>query len=337
VATLLLLLSHASLSWIGMVIGIGIPCAYWWRGTWRNAAKTHFDREFPDISAAVPHVVAHSFGTWLFAETLGDSPFVRAQRVVLVGAVLPCGFDWVSRSTPDTNGNVKVISVRNEIGLSDRVVKLAGLFGRFDPAFGAAGLHGFDEKQGTVHTLIDPMATCELCDFDRAPVHNSRLTRINHTAFLGASKHARAFILPELFGIAPGEFQDFLSLARAARSIARLAGQQDLATLLPVLRPTLHDKIVSWPWRFLGATPGTKETLFQHMETVLFARRSLGLASLDLNDQREHVVDACIKLLMLVADAEVNCRSGSVDREIAISLRPSVAIPKLAGSFTLQT
>jgi hypothetical protein len=67
-----------------------------------------------------PSVVAHSFGTFILGECLRKYRHVRFDKILLVGSILPCDFDWA-----DIFAHEQANFVRNERGLYDWVVPLA--------------------------------------------------------------------------------------------------------------------------------------------------------------------------------------------------------------------
>jgi len=89
-----------------------------------------------------PDVVAHSFGTWLFARALDLAPELRFGRVVLTGSIVSPDFDWgrfLSGSSP------RVEAVLCHYGGRDSVVPLAQFF---IPGSGPSGRRGFNSAGG---------------------------------------------------------------------------------------------------------------------------------------------------------------------------------------------
>lgn len=66
------------------------------------------------LSSERPSIVAHSFGTYIFGNALMRYPFLRFNKVLLCGSILPADFPWdvlVDRG--------QVQAVRNEHGARD--------------------------------------------------------------------------------------------------------------------------------------------------------------------------------------------------------------------------
>ena len=80
-------------------------------------AETH-DRRLLIEKGQAPSVVAHSFGTYILGYTLLRFNFIRFNKVILCGSILPRDFPWdklIARG--------QVQAVRNEFGVRDPWVK----------------------------------------------------------------------------------------------------------------------------------------------------------------------------------------------------------------------
>jgi pimeloyl-ACP methyl ester carboxylesterase len=187
---------------LAMLLAVGA-----WEWLRRRAALNLLRRRYDAIErrAGAPHVIAHSFGTYLAGRLL-RLPYVRYGRVVFVGAPLPRRF-WVGRLDSE-----RLTAVRNEVGRQDLVVFLVGLVSRFMPGFGAAGWSGFGEPAERVHSPAGDVEQCETCACGPAPgplVHNARVGEFTHSdAFIGTG-YAERFWLPFLWDVPGAELVEF--------------------------------------------------------------------------------------------------------------------------------
>src|SRR4051794_20727896 len=92
-----------------------------------------------------PSIVAHSFGTWFVSQCMLKHPEVRADKLILLGGIMPLDFPWHELFLRD-----QVQSVRNECGWGD---VWAGMVRRAVPRTGPSGRVGF--KQLDVRGLRD--------------------------------------------------------------------------------------------------------------------------------------------------------------------------------------
>ena len=96
-------------------------------------AETH-DRRLLIEKGQAPSVVAHSFGTYILGYTLLRFDFIRFNKVILCGSILPRDFPWdqlIARG--------QVQAVRNEFGVRDPWVKWVRWFVRGTGPSGAVG------------------------------------------------------------------------------------------------------------------------------------------------------------------------------------------------------
>lgn len=94
-----------------------------------------------------PDVVAHSFGTWLFARALDLAPELCFGRVVLTGSIVPPDFDWGRFLGGDSP---RVEAILCHYGGRDSVVPLAQFF---IPGSGPSGRRGFNGAGEPGHRL----------------------------------------------------------------------------------------------------------------------------------------------------------------------------------------
>jgi len=115
---------------------------------WSREAKLawlreQYDQEMHDGRLLIgegqtPSMVAHSFGTYILGYTLLRFDFIRFNKVILCGSILPRDFPWdklIERG--------QVQAVRNEFGVRDPWVKRVGCFVR---GAGPSGAYGFTCK-----------------------------------------------------------------------------------------------------------------------------------------------------------------------------------------------
>ncbi|HLM88539.1 MAG TPA: SEFIR domain-containing protein [Streptosporangiaceae bacterium] len=96
-------------------------------------AETH-DRRLLIEKGQAPSVVAHSFGTYILGYTLLRFDFIRFNRVILCGSILPRDFPWdklIARG--------QVQAVRNEFGVRDPWVIWVRWFVRGTGPSGSSG------------------------------------------------------------------------------------------------------------------------------------------------------------------------------------------------------
>ena len=92
------------------------------------------DRRIDIVQGQAPSFVAHSFGTYILGYTLLKDDFIRVNKVILCGSILPRDFPWdklIERG--------QVQAVRNEYGVRDPWVKRVGCFVRDTGPSGALG------------------------------------------------------------------------------------------------------------------------------------------------------------------------------------------------------
>ena len=193
---------HVWIAFLTFLVLVGV-----WEWRRRRSALADVRRRYDDVErlGEVPHLIAHSLGTYLTCRLL-RLPYVRLGRVVFVGAPLPRRF-WVGR----LNAN-QLTAVRNEVGKKDGVVLLVGLVSRLMPGFGAAGWAGFQEPAARVHTLAKDGERCDSCAAGRPAgplVHNAGVEEFTHSdAFIGTG-YAERFWLPFLWDMAGSELAEF--------------------------------------------------------------------------------------------------------------------------------
>ena len=111
----------------------------WTREAKLNWLRRQYDVEIHDRRLDIeqgqtPSVVAHSFGTYILGYTLLRFKFIRFNKVILCGSILPRDFPWdklIERG--------QVQAVRNEYGVRDPWVRRVRWFVRGTGPSGASG------------------------------------------------------------------------------------------------------------------------------------------------------------------------------------------------------
>jgi len=123
----------------------------WTREAKLNWFRKQYDKELHDRRLDIdqgqtPSVVAHSFGTYILGYALLRFDFIRFNKVILCGSILPEDFPWdklIERG--------QVQAVRNEYGFRDPWVKRVHCFVRGTGPSGASGFkcqHSRLEQEG---------------------------------------------------------------------------------------------------------------------------------------------------------------------------------------------
>jgi serine/threonine-protein kinase len=106
----------------------------WFRETY----QTEFKDRGSERSLGAPSIVAHSFGTYILGNALLRYPYLKFDKVLLCGSILPVDFPWdrlIERG--------QVQSVRNEFGREDVWTRAVGWF---VAGTGPSGLIGFSAR-----------------------------------------------------------------------------------------------------------------------------------------------------------------------------------------------
>lgn len=197
----------------------------------------------PHMQDRAPHIIAHSFGSYLAGTMLQKYPAARAKRVVLVGCVLDTHWDWIGLrgKKPDA-----FCEVRNDWTTHDSVVWLAGLITRRIPGFGEAGRSKFQGSHPLIHSVAHPTAMCVSCNAATGLLHNVDCSGLGHSdAFIGPA-HAARFWLPYLWGIEPAEYGNLLDMCESAVDLHELGDMRRLTIV--------EDELLNRKWRWAGET-----------------------------------------------------------------------------------
>jgi len=208
----------------------------------RMTVKRYVTKGGKSLGVTRPHIIAHSFGTFLTGSVLKTFPGIKARRIVLVGCVLREDFDWLDIYTRKTNA---FDAIRNEWTKQDGVVRLARFIRRRIPDFGQAGLTGFTPVPNWIHSVASPDFDCVPCQGKPdALIHNYDCSGLGHSdSFIGAI-HASRFWLPFLWGRSAKEYGDLLDCCEAAAEAFENSNFHDLKLAEDELLVT------KWDWTY---------------------------------------------------------------------------------------
>ena len=228
---------------LGMALLVGVIAAYFAAPLRRRSALKSWVRQAsPHIAFGRPHIIAHSFGTYLTGWALNKIPAVRARRVVLVGCVLNARFNWkaLKTSKPDA-----FEAIRNDWTNQDQVVRLGRLIEWEIPDFGRAGLTGFVPEKSWVHSVDSPALACGSCGKPPdAPIHNFDCSGLGHSdPFLGGA-HAARFWLPFLWGFDAAEYGELQDCCESASDLFENGHVQELQVV--------EDELLNSDWKWAG-------------------------------------------------------------------------------------
>lgn len=269
-----------------------------------------------------PHVIAHSFGTYICGWALEKFQDLHFGRIVLVGSVLPRSFKWqnIRRRRPNA-----FKEVRNDIGLSDSVVWLLRRLGRIAPDMGTSGLFGFVNSPRVVHRSSRAWGPCTRCaqSHRRPLIHDIFLAKYRHSDWALGPGHARELWLPYLWGLSPREFNQFIEYCRDAA----YARQEQFWQELDIAEQRLRER--SWTW-------SQKQPLetFTAAELESRARRSEPTVAEALRGDRLDIIkDAFSFTYLAVAEAydeSANFESEATPErdQVLLALNPQRAIAR---------
>jgi len=104
----------------------------WFRATYESEMNS---KELRLDEGNYPSIVAHSFGAFILGNALIKYEYIRFNKIILCGSILPRDFPWDQILE---RGQVR--AVRNEYGLKDIWANRVGFF---VPSTGSSGTHGF--------------------------------------------------------------------------------------------------------------------------------------------------------------------------------------------------
>lgn len=176
---------------------IHVPYSYgqfkFWRVLRKSARQAEIDRFYAELSrfqqahpTIRPSVIAHSFGTYILAQTLVTYPAVDLDRIILCGSIIDRNYDWGSLLK---TGRVR--RIRNEVAGKDGVVGLfrCRVMRLVVPFTGASGVDAFS---ASLDELEQP-----------------KFAHFNHSSHFIAAAHCRRYWIPFLRAT-----RDFANLCR---------------------------------------------------------------------------------------------------------------------------
>lgn len=193
----------------------------------RRAALKAYHHAAGQVLHRHPHVIAHSFGTYLTVKLLEVVNGTRLSRIVLCGCVLPREYDWLAQIRDG-----RVAAVRNDYTVSDWVGYAAKLAGRLHSDLGHAGTHGMANSISGVHRLNKPELRCSSCAVHTGFVHDVDCSHLGHSDSLLVESHLREWWIPFLWGLDPAEHSKLLSFcetwikAKTGHDWAKVAGME---------------------------------------------------------------------------------------------------------------
>jgi pimeloyl-ACP methyl ester carboxylesterase len=258
-----------------------------------------------------PHLIAHSFGTFLAGTLMMRYSDLRFDAVILAGCTLPTSYNWSRLKTGYVSPRI-----RNEVARSDWVLRTAAVFRWIIRGMGNAGIYGFRARG--VHSIATPDSQCSIrgCN-GRSGVHNVRVPFGHSDHFVGRG-HTETFWLPFLWNIDGAEYRHFLEMCRLA---ADLTKARDWQRLEPVERALTETR---WDW-------ADGETLAEFVERQVraeFGSVSKGRLPADLAGTVSRVI---ANLWETVADATDKRRTESGEN-LAV-LFPRIAVAKAVDSI----
>ena len=261
-----------------------------------------------------PHIIAHSFGTYLVTRMLWTWPDSATNCVIFAAGVVPKRFAW--RKLLKKNSRA-VRRVRNEFSHDDLTVHLLslveGLVVHFK--FGSCGYGGFIGPKNVVHTLSNPWEDCKTCTGKNAvPVHNVRSEGIDHHRMFVTARHARTFWLPYLWRLEPGEYRDFIELCDEGIMAKDENDEQTMASI----EKTWYER--RWKW---AGKLSLRELLHRQLEDYC-KEKGLPVPS-DADDQ---VAIGVVMVWKDVIDA-VNLQTTATDPRVVASMHPNWAVTRV--------
>jgi pimeloyl-ACP methyl ester carboxylesterase len=173
----------------GALVFLSIVASFWLAIKKRARTVDRFLRDYDDVTARhkdrSPHVIAHSFGTYLLCRGLDKYPdCLTFDRAILWGSVVDSEFEWDAVAA-----RAGISSVRNERSRGDYVSFLAG-YAFWIKGLGNSGYQGFKRPAGIVDNVLE---------------------RFRHSDAGKLRKRVQETWLPFLWGIAPDEYVKLLN------------------------------------------------------------------------------------------------------------------------------
>ncbi len=312
-------------------------CCVWKHFSKRKALSNRFAEWLSSLEEKdgppPPHVIAHSFGTFLTGHALG-LPATTFRSAVLTGCVLSAKFEW-----KELIESKQVAEVRNEVGKRDGVAWLAGIAYWMIPDLGNAGWAGFKSKDGSVHDCKRAFGPCDPCRTGaRAMVHNIIISKFTHSDHFILPGHARKLWLPFLWGLDLNEYRLFVErclwAVRYEKEMRECYGDSWYKRAMPddpliLFEAELHE----WRWQcadwlydaertWRGKT--LREFLEEHFTLLLDYGAPAGQSLPGLVDR------AVRQVWQEVWKADAARRKNQSDRKTVLALHPNVAARRAA-------
>jgi len=304
--------------WAGLLVALAVVGVWEW--VRRRSALARFREIYDGVErlGEVPHLVAHSLGTYLTGRLL-RLPYVRFGRIVFVGSPLPRAF-WMGRLEAR-----QLTAVRNEVGRKDGLVLLVGLVSRLMPGFGPAGWAGFEGPKDRVHTLSADGEHCDSCARARPDgplVHNASVAEFTHSdAFIGTG-YAETYWLPFLWDLPGPELVAFHEACARAVTLEEDENWPELEKHESELRRR--------EWRLWGGVIESPMSLEEYVRYYVECRaRALELSLNPATLARQ--TDRAVRLTWwAVTDARAERKKPKGERQEAVllALKPVQAVRK---------
>jgi hypothetical protein len=184
--------------------------SYRYRSWAERTVRERLSKKFAGAGAP-PHLIAHSFGTYISGRALRFLAWPYFNRIVLAGCVLDGNYPWgeIRQNSP-----TRFEEVRNEMAARDNIARLAAKLDSLIPGFGSAGYSGFKGSVDWVHDVNSANTVCSICEKSKAKVllHNVKSEELGHSdVFLGPA-YAVMYWLPFLWRYDPPAYRNFLAL-----------------------------------------------------------------------------------------------------------------------------
>jgi hypothetical protein len=186
-----------------------------------SAMKAVADQMAINMGGAPPHIIAHSFGTYLTSIIFQRFDWPRANRIIFAGSAVAEDFPW--NTVRRDHLAVKNFSeLRNDWFPTDVIINMVDWV-RQIPELGCAGARGFTVIPGFVHNLKGPAFPCS--NWQRGncvPVHNVQRdvdagadpAVVDHSLVYLTPANVAQFWLPYLWGIDAAEYDSLRALCR---------------------------------------------------------------------------------------------------------------------------
>jgi hypothetical protein len=184
--------------------------SYRYRSWAEKTVRERLSKKF-GTGGVPPHLIAHSFGTYISGRALRFLAWPYFNRIVLAGCVLDGNYPW---NEIRQNGPTRFEEVRNEMAARDNIARLAAKLDSFIPGFGSAGYSGFKGSMDCVHDVDSANTVCSICEKSNARVllHNVKSEELGHSdVFLGPA-YAVMYWLPFMWRYDPPAYRNFLAL-----------------------------------------------------------------------------------------------------------------------------